>query len=163
MEGGFLFCSTQPKFRCAANVCHGCVYVPFWGQTGPVYCGVVGNSDGSLWDVGQALGFLGVSWPCSAYNSFVSGSKLIRQGTAGFRPCFHRPGLGFHFAYLFLTHSHICAHESPDMARLSPGDSGGVHITERQEWMDKLLEDVEKLSQQERNRPRSVTCLASLR
>ena len=32
------------------------------------------------------------------------GSKLSHQGTAGFGPCVHLPG--FHFGYLFLTHTH---------------------------------------------------------
>ena len=31
------------------------------------------------------------------------GSKLSHQGTAGFGRCFHLPG--FHFVYLFLTHT----------------------------------------------------------
>ena len=33
------------------------------------------------------------------------GSKLNQQGTAGFGPCFYLPG--FHFGYIFLTHSHV--------------------------------------------------------
>ena len=33
------------------------------------------------------------------------GSKLNHQGPAGFGPCFHLPG--FHFGYIFLTHSQI--------------------------------------------------------
>ena len=33
------------------------------------------------------------------------GSTLNHQGTADFSPCFHLPG--FHFGYLFLTHSRI--------------------------------------------------------
>ena len=36
---------------------------------------------------------------------FGYGSKLNHQGTAGLSPCFHLPG--FHFGYLFLTHSHF--------------------------------------------------------
>ena len=39
-------------------------------------------------------------WGTSGY-----GSKLIHQGTADFSPCFHLPG--FHFGYLFLTHSQV--------------------------------------------------------
>ena len=38
--------------------------------------------------------------------SMRGGSKLNHQETAGFSPCFHLPG--FHFGYLFLTHSHVC-------------------------------------------------------
>ena len=36
---------------------------------------------------------------------FGHGSKLNHQGTAGVGPCFHLPG--FHFRYIFLTHSHF--------------------------------------------------------
>ena len=38
-------------------------------------------------------------------SSLGSGSKLNHQGTTGFSPWFHLPG--FHFGYLFLTHSHL--------------------------------------------------------
>ena len=45
--------------------------------------------------------------PLGAQSSSPSGygSKLNQQGTAGFSHCFHLPG--FHFRYLFLTHSHL--------------------------------------------------------
>ena len=36
---------------------------------------------------------------------FGYGSQLDHQGTAGFSLCFHLPG--FHFGYLFLTHTHL--------------------------------------------------------
>ena len=38
---------------------------------------------------------------------FGRGSKLNHQGTTGFGPCCHLSG--FHFGYLFLTHSHFRA------------------------------------------------------
>ena len=41
--------------------------------------------------------------PSASPNGY--GSKLNHQGTAGFSPCFHLPG--FHFGYIFLTHSQI--------------------------------------------------------
>ena len=46
------------------------------------------------------------------------GSKLNHQGTAGFGPCFHLPG--FHFGYIFLTHSHM----SPKILVVGEGSLG---------------------------------------
>ena len=45
------------------------------------------------------------------------GSKLNHQGTAGFSPCFHLPG--FHFGYIFLTHSQVT--NKKDVMRVSQG------------------------------------------
>ena len=44
------------------------------------------------------------------------GSKLSHQGTAGFSSWFHLPG--FHFGYLFLTHSHLGLNGTPKMPSL---------------------------------------------
>ena len=49
--------------------------------------------------------------PKSSYRcvapSHGCGSKLSQEGTAGFSLWFHLPG--FHFGYLFLTHSHMAS------------------------------------------------------
>ena len=62
---------------------------------------LVGDSPG----VGGTLGRLVVS---SRRMWCGCGSKLNHWGTAGYSPCFHLPG--FHFGYLFLTHSHVSWH-----------------------------------------------------
>ena len=49
------------------------------------------------------------------------GSKLHHQGTTGFSPCLHLQG--FHFGYLFSTHSHIVVDVS---VFLGPGHMGGM-------------------------------------
>ena len=63
------------------------------------------------------------------------GSKLNHQGTAGCSPSFHLPG--FHFGYIFLTHSQLVACCNLWLARMS---WNRTQLTEHAKHRDQVLE-----------------------
>ena len=67
------------------------------------------------------------TWVSGLKNNWVWG-KINHQGTAGFNPCFHLPGL--HSGYLFLTYTQIRAGgpPRPGQVRAHPGlrEAGGA-------------------------------------
>ena len=62
------------------------------------------------------------------------GSKLNYQGTAGCSPSFHLPG--FHFGYIFLTHSHTWTHRGHFFWDSPPKS---VRFSEKRTWQQKTV------------------------